>query len=154
SERLVTPFYLVELPDFAIVVAQAADGRVVVERQYKHGVGEVALFLPAGLIEEAEDPLEAARRELREETGYEADEWESLGVFTVDGNRGCGRAHVFAARGARLAATPVADDQEVVEVLLVPPDDLIERVRRGEVRGLGHVAAFMLATGLGAVRRP
>src|SRR6266850_8396318 len=72
--RVVDEFLSVKTRDFAIVVALTDDGRVVMERSYKHGTRRVALSLPAGYLAPDEEPLAAAKRELLEETGYTADE--------------------------------------------------------------------------------
>jgi ADP-ribose pyrophosphatase len=84
--------------DYAIVVALTPAGEVLTHRVYKHGVGRVTLELVAGLIEDGEDPLHAAQRELREETGYESDRWSGLGSYVVNSNYGCGRMHAFVAQ--------------------------------------------------------
>src|SRR5689334_21369443 len=79
--RVVHGFYCIEMPDHAIIVALTDDDRVVVERHYKHGPGQVCVNLPAGYLESGEDPLDAAQRELLEETGYVAEYWSFLGAF-------------------------------------------------------------------------
>lgn len=149
SGRVLRDFYEVELPDFVVVVAETPAGEIVVEHQYKHGVKRMATFLPAGLVEKQEEPLAAAQRELQEETGYVASEWLGLGTFVVDGNRGCGRAHVFLARGARKTGEPVPDENEPLIVRLARPEELLREVLAGELVGLAHMAAFMLALGAG-----
>src|SRR5947207_11562367 len=105
--RVVEEFSTIELPDYVVVVALTPDGRVVVERNYKHGPRRVCLNLPAGYLERGEEPLAAARRELLEETGYAAEEWVSLGGFAKDGNRGCGGGAVDGGAGPSLGAEPV-----------------------------------------------
>ena len=74
--------------------------------EYKHGPGRVVLHLPAGYLEPGEEPLAAAQRELREETGYEAGVWTSLGALYEDGNRGMSIGHHFLAQNARQVARP------------------------------------------------
>jgi ADP-ribose diphosphatase len=143
--RVVEDFSTIELPDYAVVVALTPDGRVVVERNYKHGPRRVCLNLPAGYLERGEEPLAAARRELLEETGYVAEEWVSLGGFANDGNRGCGTGFFYLARGARQVAQPDAGDLEEMAVDLMGLDDLVRAVRRGEVAVLSIAAAIGLA---------
>lgn len=152
SGRVVSDFYQVALPDFALVVPQTADGRIVTLRQYKHGVKRVSTMLPAGLLQEGEAPLMCAQRELLEETGYSSPRWHPLGTFVVDGNRGCGQAHLFAALEARKSAEPQIDELEPLEVRLARPADVVQGVARGEMVALAHVAALMLALNAGLIR--
>ncbi len=143
--RVIDDFHYIHLTDYAIVVAQTPDGRFILERQYKHGVGKVCLTLPAGGIAAGEDPLRAAQRELLEETGYEADSWQCLGRYTCNANYGCGNAHIFTARNARKIAEPDSDDLEKMEIVLLSEKELRRALRDGEVVVLGAAAAVALA---------
>jgi ADP-ribose pyrophosphatase len=143
--RVLDDFYRIVLPDFALVVPVTPDGRIVMVRGYKHGLGRVNLSPPAGQVEPGEEPLAAARRELLEETGYAADDWDSLGRFVVDGNRQCGTMHLFVARGARRVARPVADETEELRVELLGRDGLTEALRRGELGNLAGAGGSALA---------
>ncbi len=144
--RVVNDYHQIELSDYAIVFAKTSDGRVIVERQYKHGIGKVTLVLPAGMIEPGETPLEAAQRELLEETGYRAEGWTALGKFAGNGNYGCGTAHMFMARDAQLVAEPRSGDLEEIEVILMRPEDIVNSFRTGDVALLGTLATVALAT--------
>jgi ADP-ribose pyrophosphatase len=146
--RVIDAFLWVRTRDFAIVVAVTPDRRVVLERSYKHGPRRVATSLPAGYIETDEAPLDAARRELREETGYEATRWRPLGSFTVDGNYGVCVEHVFLAEDARRVPDVDRtghDDLEEIEMFTLPFDDAIAALRDGEVAQLSSAAALALA---------
>jgi ADP-ribose pyrophosphatase len=149
SERIIDDFYRVVLPDFAVVVPVTTNSEVITVRGYKHGLGRAALSVPAGLINPGESPLDAARRELLEETGYEATEWKKLGTFVVDGNRQCGTMHVFLARNARPTRPPEQDDAEVLQTELVDHDRLLEALRTGEIPTLAGAAAVALGLVLG-----
>ena len=138
-------FYTLELPDYAIVFALTDGGEVVAERNYRHGARDVCLVLPAGIIDRGEKPETAARRELLEETGYEAREWRSLGSYVIDGNRGCGHMHAFLAHGARQTRAQELDDMEQIEVQLLPVRELSDMLFRGEVRTLATAAATGMA---------
>src|SRR5204863_286549 len=84
---------------FVVIAPVTEDGRLVLVRHYRHGPRRGRHSLPSGFIEGAENPGEAAKRELLEETGYAAGEWSALGSYVVDGNRRCGLEHGFLSSG-------------------------------------------------------
>ena len=132
-------------PDFANAVAVTADGLFVCFRQTKYAVEGITLALPGGFIEPGEDPLAAAQRELREETGYTADSWEPLGTFVVDSNRGAGRGHFYLARDARPGPRAVSDDLEEQEMILLTRAEMEEAVTRGDFKALAWTCIAALA---------
>ena len=145
SGAVIDDYYRIELGEFALVFAQTLDGSVIVERQYKHGTGRVGLVLPAGSIEAGEDPLSAAQRELLEETGCKSDHWQPLGDFVVNGNYGCGKAHLFMARDAYRVAEPDSGDLEEIEIVLMEPDKLMNALLDGQVHLLSSATLIALA---------
>lgn len=146
--RRVESFYQVEQPDYALMYVEDETGRVLMLRTYKHGARRVSLTFPAGAIANGEDPLEAAKRELLEETGYVADDWASLGAFVVQGNhRGCA-CHMFHARNARKVAEPDDGDLEEMRLELHSREELIAAAARGDYAFLPVIAM------LGAVLVP
>jgi ADP-ribose pyrophosphatase YjhB (NUDIX family) len=97
------PHYVLQCPDFASVVALDPQGRLLLVRQFRHGAGQTTLEVPAGHVEEGETPEEAARKELLEETGHEADSFELLGMLSPSTARFTNRLWCFFANGVRLA---------------------------------------------------
>ncbi|HOX58941.1 MAG TPA: NUDIX hydrolase [Candidatus Paceibacterota bacterium] len=144
--RVVDDYHQVQMTDFVLVVASTADGHILMERQYKHGIGDVTLVVPAGTISPGEDPLAAAQRELLEETGYAAEDWRRIGSFVAHANYGCSKAYVFAARKARAVAAPKSGDLEEMEILLLRPEEIYAAIRAGQVKALSAAAAITLAT--------
>jgi 8-oxo-dGTP pyrophosphatase MutT (NUDIX family) len=143
--RLVDDFYTVEMQDFAVVVALTSANQVVAERLYRHGSGGMTWSLPAGYLHPGKDALESAILELREETGYEANDWTHLGRFITDGNRGCGWCSCFLARGAYRVGEPQSDDLAEVEISLVPWDRLLHLLAAGDMVEMAAAAALGLA---------
>lgn len=88
----------------------------------------------------------AARRELLEETGYEATEWHSLGAFGTNANQGCNAAHLFRATGCRRVTAPHSGDLEQLSLELVPPARLLHPTALREIGLASHVALLFLAT--------
>ena len=144
--RVVDDFGFIDMLEFAIIVPVTAGGETILIRSYKHGIRAVSLSLPAGGFHTGEEPLAGAVRELREETGFEADRWEPLGRFIVDANYGCGVMHAFIAHGARKVSEPDSGDLEDQELLIMPLTEAVARLRGGEILHLASAAALGLAT--------
>ncbi|HBQ98609.1 MAG TPA: NUDIX hydrolase [Cyanobacteria bacterium UBA11691] len=145
---VIDDYHQIQLGNHVAIVAQTDEGKILMERQYKHGVGKVSLILPGGLIEGEEQPLEAAKRELLEETGYATEQWENLGNFVANANYGCGKIHLFVARNIKQVAEPDSGDLEEMQLVLMPPDELVAAIRQGELMVMGAVMAIALATNL------
>lgn len=124
---------IVEKGGAVAIVPVQENGNVVMVRQYRIAVDEELLEIPAGLMDPGEDdPLETAKRELREETGYTADEWVKLTEFYPTAGFCNEYIHIFLAKGL----TPGETDFDPTEVLVAeeyPLDDLIAMVRTGEI---------------------
>lgn len=142
---IVADFGFIDMLEFAVIVPMTAAGDTILIRSYKHGVRAVSLSLPAGGFHPGEEPLAGAQRELREETGYEAERWEPIGRFTVDPNYGCGAMHAFIAHGARQTTEPASGDLEEQELVVLPFADALAKLRAGEIAQLSTAAALGLA---------
>jgi 8-oxo-dGTP pyrophosphatase MutT (NUDIX family) len=146
-------FHLIKGPDWGAALALTPAGEVVMVRQYRHGFGGVSLELPAGVIEQGEEPVRAVARELREETGFVADDWRPLLSVQTEPTRHTTRAHFFFASGARRAGDPSPDASEQIESLLVPADELMTLLERGGIVHAVHVAALLTAAQRGLLPR-
>jgi ADP-ribose pyrophosphatase len=146
---VIDDYHHIEMGESAVVYAQTADGTIVVQRQYRQGVGGTTISLPAGGVEKGEAPVEAARRELLEETGYQAEDWQLMGTFVGNANYGAGRIHIFRASGAHLVSEPESDDLEDTEILLLSVEELTAALMLGEIKVMGAA----VATAMGALLR-
>ena len=143
--RVIDGYIRLEEPDFVIVVPVRADGLIGLIRSYKHGIGTVDLQPPAGYLEPDEDILTAAKRELLEETGCEAEGWEKLGSYVISGNRGSGWAHLFLATSCQQVIQPDSGDLEEQEVIWFPIDDVQRLWIEDEFNQVTTAAAIGLA---------
>ena len=143
--RVIPDWPWVITPDYVNVIAVTEDGEFLCFRQTKYGVDGTSFAAVGGYIEPGEEPLTAARRELLEETGYEAPEWIDLGHYRVDGNRGAGTAYLFLARGARRVADADADDLEEQDLLHLSRSELKAALAAGEFKLLPWATAVALA---------
>lgn len=133
----------VQHPGAVLVVPQLEDGRLVLVRQFRYPVGQVVLEFPAGRCEPNEAPLLSGQRELREETGYVAGEWQALGVIDLCVGYSDERIHVFCAQGlTQHGAQP--DPDEFVETVLWEPTALLEAVASGAVTDGKTLSALLL----------
>lgn len=138
-------YWQVRLPDFAIAVALTETKHVITLWQYKHGARRHGLTFPAGHTNPGEEPVEAMRRELLEETGYAAGAVRSLGSCSVSGNQGCGEAYMFLLTGCRRIAEPDAGDLERMELRLLDIAAVENAIRCGNVAVLPHLAVWAAA---------
>ncbi len=146
SGKIIQDYYYWEGGDFAQVFALTLDDEVILTKQYKHGVKEVVIELPAGMISSRDDgPMDTARRELLEETGYEARSWLNLGVLNVSSAKMTTRSYPYLALGARRVAAQSLDENEEIEILLRPINEVLTMLRSGEIRDSNSVATCLLS---------
>jgi 8-oxo-dGTP pyrophosphatase MutT (NUDIX family) len=143
--QIIAPYYVLEYPPWVNVLALTPQHNVVLIKQYRHGVRQVILELPGGAVDEQDASiLDAAQRELREETGYEAEEWREGGTFCASPSNHTNTAHCFLAFGARHVTEPQRETSEDIEVVLMPLGGFIESAYQGQLRHSHHVAALFL----------
>lgn len=137
-------YYVLERQDAAIIFAVTASGETVLVRQYRPPLQGEELGPPAGLVEVGEDPEAAARRELREETGYAGGEWELLGTVASSPGLKDNWAYLYLARGVEPAEEQEPDEFERIVVETVPVGELRAMISHGEIVNSSGVAALML----------
>jgi ADP-ribose pyrophosphatase len=142
--REVANYFKVDLVDFVICCARTGDGGIITLWQYKHGCGKYGLTFPAGVMEPGEDPETAIRRELLEETGYEARTLTPVGRFAVNGNQGCGWANVFFLDGCHKVAEANSGDLERTDICVMTEVDIETALRDGAISLLAHAAVWGL----------
>lgn len=115
----ITDYWVLEYPEWVNVIAITADGRHVMERQYRHAIGWTAYEICAGCAESGETPIEAARRELMEETGYAGGAWEEILTISPNGTSMTNMTHCFVARGVERAGDARQEPTEDIDVTLM-----------------------------------
>lgn len=120
-------------PGAVVILAFLPNGNLLFERQFRYPLRRVFLELPAGKIDPGESILDTAQRELREETGYVASEWEYLGVMHPCIGYSDERIEIFAARGLQLAGEKSLDHNEFLDVIEISPLEARQAVWDGRI---------------------
>ena len=154
--RVFEPFYSYSRKDYVVIVASDTEGRYICVRQFRQGIKEVTTEFPAGGIERddgreygsadaSEETLEAARRELLEETGYVSDEWEHLLTIPSNATIADNYATVFRAKNCRLVAGQNLDETEVLAIETFSAEEIETMIYAGKFQQSVHVMAWLLS---------
>ena len=136
---------VVHHPGAVVIIPQLEDGRLLLIAQYRFAVGETLLEFPAGTLEPGEAPLECARRELIEETGYRADHWRALGIMNPSPGYCDERQHLFVASGL-VPDHAVGDEDEILEVKRLTVQEVERAIADGTLVDAKSIAAYAHAT--------
>ena len=154
--RVFAPYYSYSRRDYTVIVASDEDGKYLCVRQFRQGIKEVTTEFPAGGIEKsdgkeygskdaAEAALDCAKRELREETGYESSDWTHLITVPSNATISDNYAYVFMARNCMKAGEQKLDDTEYLNVEKLSADEIEELIHAGKFQQSVHVMAWLLA---------
>jgi len=139
---VIKPYYVRVHDGFSVVFALTPDRRVVMIRQYKHGIGETVLELPAGAMEPGEDPAACAARELEEETGYTAKRWKRALFFYPSPGFLEETMTIFLARGLKAGKAQPEDDERIDHELL-PLSRVTKLILAGKIRDGKTIAGVL-----------
>ncbi len=151
------PYYTYSRKNYCVIAATDEEGRCICVRQFRPGLGKVTCEFCAGGIERRgerqygspasaqEDPLEAARRELLEETGYESEDWQLLLTVPSNATMADNYAYLFYARNCRRTRKQQLDDSEFLHVELLDETELRRRIRSGDFEQAMHILAWLLS---------
>lgn len=126
-------FYVIESPDWVNVVAVTGDEEIVLIKQYRHGIMDLTIEIPGGMVVTGEDPLESAKRELLEETGYKSDKWVEIGTVNPNPAIMNNRCYSYLALNAVYSGYQRLDGTEDIDVTTVPIATAYEMISKGEI---------------------
>ncbi|MET0635074.1 MAG: NUDIX hydrolase [Chitinophagaceae bacterium] len=146
SGKIVDPYYVYEFPQWVTAVALTEDNKVIMEVQYRHGLGQTGIEIPGGCVDDDDVDYEAAiRRELLEETGYTFDSVEALGLTSANPSTNSNLMYMFLARGGKKVSQQQLDPNEEITVELISIDELKELVRSNKIVQSMHVTCILYA---------
>ncbi len=138
--------YVIETGTWVNVIALTKDRKIVLIKQYRHGVGQVLLEIPAGVMDaEDESPLQAAKRELLEETGYASEKFVQIGSVYPNPATHTNMTYSFLALDVEKVGEQNLDETEEIEISLVPFDEFIALAKEGGLPQALHVSALFFA---------
>jgi 8-oxo-dGTP pyrophosphatase MutT (NUDIX family) len=141
----IAPYYVLEYPDWVIVVAIDDQDRIILVEQYRHGWGIMSLELPTGGVEPGDaDPVASAARELAEETGYVSSDWHYLTALAPNPSNMANKCHFLLARSARQMVMPEDDPTERLRVVPCPVEEVVAMAKAGTIVQSMHVAALAM----------
>lgn len=135
-------FVVLESTPWVNVIALTDREEVVLIHQYRHGIRDLTLEIPGGLVEDGDGPPAAAKRELMEETGYRSEEWIDLGFVHPNPAIHDNRCHTYLALGAKPDGAQSLDDKEDIAVILKPLDEVPRLIREGAITHSLVICAF------------
>ena len=141
---MLDPFYVIHEKEWVHVFALDDIGHLLVVQQYRYAANATCLELPGGVVEQGEQPLASARRELIEETGYASDNWSYIGSMFANPARQTNRVHVFIARSVAAVQQQQLDSSEDIEHSLLSPQQVQASIEAGHFSQALHIASYYL----------
>lgn len=144
--KIIEPYYVYEFPDWVTAFAITKEGKVILEKQYRHALGQVHYEIPGGCVESTDVTMEAAiSRELLEETGYQFEKFEFLGLTSANPSTNNNIMHLFLATGGELVQEQQLDEGEDIEVQFVTIDEVKNLLRTNQFIQSMHVTCIVNA---------
>ena len=135
-------FSVIHAPDWVNIIAVTPERELVFVRQYRHGIDDLTLEIPGGMVDKGEEPCFAAQRELREETGYTSETWVELGSVAPNPALQPNQCSTWLALDATLTHNTEWDAGEVMEVLKIPETRVAQLIAQGQINHALVVVAF------------
>lgn len=143
--KIIDPYYILEYPDYVNVFALTDDHKVIINRQYRHGIEKVCWELPSGTVDPGELPIDASRRELLEETGYSCDKIDFLASVSPNPTNHDNLNFCFLATGCTKVAEQDLDPSEQIDIVLLEISEVKELLFTNQFAQALHVSSLFYA---------
>jgi len=142
--KTINDFHKINMPETAVIILVDSQKKMLFLEQYKHGIQSITLTIPGGALETRETPLEGAKRELIEETGFVAESWRQVGCYYTNGTYGCGLENIFIAENIQKITEPCSDDLEENLFRWLTPHELEKVSDRRDIPIMGVYLAILI----------
>lgn len=143
--KIMPAYYTLEYPSWVSALALTRDNKVVMVRQYRHGLGVISTELPGGVVDKGETPEVAIARELKEETGFEFESYEFIGKICANPATSNNYMHMYIARGGEKTGAQNLDETEDVEVVIYTLQEVRQLLRENKIVQALHSATIFYA---------
>ena len=144
--KIVNNYYVFEFPEWVTCLAIRDDGKIILEKQYRHAAGEVCIELPGGCVDATDQTLEdAIRREMLEETGYAFETMHYLGRISANPSTNTNMMHMFIATGGKLVQEQQLDHNEEIEIFYASFEELFQLIEEKRILQSMHMSTIFYA---------
>ena len=153
--KIIEPYYLLDYPTWINIVAINSSNEVILVKQYRHGLGKTIIELPSGSFEKNDKtPLDTAKRELLEETGFASNNFEQICISSPNPSNHTNLTYSYLALDVEKVSDQKLDDTEELEIILLPVDKVIEMLLNNKFDQAMHISALFYAfTKLGLIKK-
>ncbi len=145
DDAVIDDFYTVRIQDAALIVALTPEYDILLKKEYRYACKEDVIECPAGMFEEGEQPLDVAKRELLEETGYSSNDWTYWGYTWESTSKLTNKMHLFLAKDCIKVSEQHLDPNEHVDVIKVSIDEAVQMVMEGKINANSTAHAVLKA---------
>lgn len=146
ENTIVDPYYVYEFPTWVTVVALTEEKKIIMVRQYRHALGETLMEIPGGCVDDTDKSfVEAAQRELLEETGYVCDQYEYLGKISANPSTNSNIMHMYLALNGKKIKEQELDHNEEIEVYLFSIEEVKDMLKNNEIMQAMHATSLFYA---------
>lgn len=146
ENTIVDPYYVYEFPTWVTVVALTEERKIIMVRQYRHALGETLMEIPGGCVDDTDKSfVEAAQRELLEETGYVCDQYEYLGKISANPSTNSNIMHMYLALNGKKIKEQELDHNEEIEVYLFSIEEVKDMLKNNEIMQAMHATSLFYA---------
>ena len=137
-------YFTISMPDSSVILPITVDNEFIIIKQYRESLDDFSIELPAGFIEQNEKPIDAAKRELFEETGYTSKDFQYLGIGRLMINRTNSIQHLFVAKEATKKSSPTEKNTKVIKLTQDKLFDLIMKDEFVQLSGQGLILKYLI----------